>query len=238
MSASATGPTSASPAGTIGRLTGLLALSVLPTLSACAAEAPPRETAETAPVARPTYAVRLDSESSDVSEFQLVEDDDGIRVRTGPAGIAYRTDDAVQRGDMHLQATFVQYDAPIGYREAYGLFFGGVDLEGPDVEYTYLLVRSTGDFMVKRRVGPTTQTLADWTAHPSVQTVTAEGDRPVNSLSVDVFEGEVHFVVNGDVVHTEPASRVRPYGVAGVRVNHRLDVRVDDWLLRATSDVS
>lgn len=214
------------------------ALATLVALGACAPEAPPQETAETGPAARPSYTIRLDSESSDANDFRVVEDDDGIRVSTGPAGIAYRDDDVIQRGDMHVQATFVQYDSPVGYREAYGLFLGGVDLEGPDVEYTYLLVRSTGDFMVKRRVGPTTQTLADWTPHPAVATVRAEGDQPVNTLSVDVFEGEAHFVVNGDVVHTEPASRVRPYGVAGVRVNHRLDVRIDGWLLRATSDAS
>jgi hypothetical protein len=57
----------------------------------------------------------------------------------------------------------------------------------------------------------------------------------VNTLSIDVFDGEVHFVVNGDVVHVEPLGRVRPYGIAGIRVNHRLDVRVDGWVMRETS---
>ena len=95
--------------------------------------------------------------------------------------------------------------------------------------------RPTGDFLIKRRIGEITETLADWTPHPSVQTVQQEGDRPLNTLSIDVFGGETHFVVNGDEVHVEPATRVRPYGVAGVRVNHRLDIRVDNWLMRVTS---
>ena len=69
------------------RITALLAsfLAV-----ACATETPPERTGETGPAARPNYTIRLDSESSDPAQFQLVEDDDGIRVQTGPAGIAYR----------------------------------------------------------------------------------------------------------------------------------------------------
>lgn len=210
-----------------------LAISALG-LAACADTA--REPlAETGAAARPSYEVRLDSESSDLAEFQLVEDDDGIRVRTGPAGIAYRVEDAVTSGDMHVQATFEQHDAPVGYREAYGIFVGGIGLDGPDLEYTYLLIRPTGDFLVKRRIGAITETLADWTAHPAVQSVRAEGDQPVNTLGIDVYDGQTHFVVNGDVVHTEVAARVRPYGVAGVRVNHRLDVRVDRWVVDSGS---
>jgi len=215
------------------------AVALLLTLtSACAPEAPPERSGATGPAARPTYQLRLDTESSDVEQFRLVEDDDGIRIRTGPAGIAFRPDDAILSGDLHVRATFHQYDVPLGYREAYGIFVGGRDLDGPDLEYTYLLVRPTGDFLVKRRVGETTEVLADWTPHPAVQTVDREGDEPRNTLSIDVFGGETHFVVNGDVVYTESASRVRPYGVSGIRVNHRLDVRVDDWLVRATSDAS
>ena len=144
--------------------------------------------------------------------------------------------DTVSSGNMHVQATFRQFDAPVGYREAYGIFVGGLDLRTPEQEYTYLLIRPTGDFLVKRRIGAITETLVDWQPHPSVRTVEAEGDLPLNTLGIDVFQGETHFVVNGDVVWVESASRVRPYGVAGVRVNHRLDVRVDGWLVRRTSE--
>ena len=216
-----------------------LAIVAAAALGGCSSsDAPPSEATVADETARPSYTVRLDSESSDATDFRLVEDDDGIRVRTGPAGIAYRPDDRIASGDLHLQATFEQFDAPVGYREAFGIFVGGIDLDGPELEYTYLLVRTSGDYLVKRRIGEITGTIADWTPHPSVQRVEAEGDRPVNTLGIDVFEGEVHFVVNGDVVHAEPLGRVRPYGVAGVRVNHRLDVRVDDWLLRDTSEES
>jgi hypothetical protein len=178
-----------------------------------------------------TYAVRLDSESSDVDLFQVIEDGDGIRVRTGPAGIAYRSEDAVQSGDFRVGATFVQYGAPVGYREAFGIFVGGLDLQATDQEYTYLLVRTSGDYLIKRRIGEITQTLVDWTPHDAVERVIEEGDQPVNTLSVDVVDDETRFLVNGVAVETLPTSRVRPYGITGVRVNHRLDVRVDGWAL-------
>ncbi len=217
----------------------ILILAFGPSAACSGADAPAADAAaETGPAARPSYTVRMDSPSSDPADFRLVEDDDGIRVQTGPAGIAWRPDDVVSAGDMNVQATFEQFDAPIGYREAFGVFVGGIDLEGPDQEYTYLLVRTTGDVLVKRRIGEITETILDWTPHPSVRAVEAEGDRPVNTLGIDVFDGRVHFSVNGDVVHVEPLARVRPYGIAGVRVNHRLDVRVDRWIMRETSEQS
>lgn len=198
--------------------------------TACANDVPQRVGA-VGEAARPSYSVRLDSESSDPELFHLVEDDDGIRVQTGPAGIAYRSDDVAPPGDFRVQATFLQYDAPIGYREAYGIFAGGRDLDGPDLEYTYLLIRPTGDFLIKRRVGETTETIVDWTPHDAVARVASEGDQPSNTLTIDVAGADAHFLVNGVIVHTEPTGRARPYGITGVRVNHRLDVRVDDWVL-------
>lgn len=206
------------------------ALVVLTT--ACSEGAPPQPVAAEE-VSPRSYLVRLDSDSSDPGLFGLVEDDDGIHIQTGPAGIAYRPEDIVHRGGFHVEATFVQYDAPIGYREAYGIFVGGLDLEGPDLEYTYLLVRPTGDFLIKRRIGEITETFVDWTAHAAVARVIEEGDEPRNTLKIDVVRGETTFLVNGIAVHSLPTPRVRPYGVMGIRANHRLDVRVEGWLLRA-----
>lgn len=188
-------------------------------------------TGDVGEAARPNYAVRLDTESSDASQFQVVEDDDGVRIQTGPAGIAYRSEDVVRSGDFRLEAAFQLYDAPVGYREAYGLFVGGLDLDDPDHEYTYLLIRPTGEFLIKRRLGEVTETLVDWTPHEAVVGIRTAGDEPLNTLGVDVVDGETRFRVNGAVVHAIPSARSRPYGIAGVRVNHRLDIRIDDWRL-------
>lgn len=180
------------------------------------------------------YQFRLDSERSDPGEFRTEQQpDDAVRITTGPAGIAWRAADRIGSGDFEVQATFVQYGAPLGYREAYGLFVGGRDLDSDDQEYTYLLIRGTGDFLIKRRIGETTETLVDWTPHPAVVAVTEEGAEPENHLAITSLDGETVFVVNGVAVHGMESSVARPYGIAGIRANHRLDVRITDWSLES-----
>ena len=133
-----------------------------------------------------SYTSRLDSERSDPGEFRLSETDGSIRILTGPAGIAFRSGDQVLSGDFRVEATFAQFGAPVGYREAYGIFVGGRDLESPDQEYTYLLVRPTGDYLIKRRIGEVLETFVDWTAHDAVGRVDIDGDEPENTLAVEV----------------------------------------------------
>ena len=185
-----------------------------------------------------TFAVRLDSERSRMEEFELTQEEDAVHIVTGPAGIAWDSALRIDRGDFHMEATFRQFGAPVGYREAYGIFVGGRDLEAEDQEYTYLLVRPTGDFLIKRRIGEITETIVDWTPHAAVAGVQAEGDIPENVLAVDVILGEARFMVNGQIVHAMPAPEARPWGISGLRVNHRLDVRVTGHRLHATIDES
>jgi len=210
----------------------LLAVSLLPVTACVQGADTPGAEPETPSVASPmAYDFRLDSQRSDPAEFRVSEEPEGLLVQTGPAGVAWREEDRIPSGSFTVRATFVQRGAPIGYREAYGVFVGGRDLLGADVEYTYLLVRSTGDFLIKRRLGEETETLVDWTAHPAVQRVIQEGDEPRNTLSVEVEGEQTLFLVNGTEVHRMPTSQARPHGVAGIRANHRLDILVTDWTL-------
>lgn len=210
----------------------LLAVSLLP-FTACVqgADTSGAEPEATSAVSPTAYDFRLDSQRSDPAEFRVSEEPEGLRVQTGPAGVAWRKEDQIPSGSFTVLATFVQHGAPVGYREAYGVFVGGRDLLGADVEYTYLLVRSTGDFLIKRRLGEETETLVDWTAHAAVQRVVQEGDEPRNTLSVEVEGEETRFLVNGTEVHRMPTSQARPHGIAGIRANHRLDILVTDWTL-------
>jgi hypothetical protein len=179
------------------------------------------------------YLMRLDSERSDPGQFQLALGGEGLHILTGPAGIAYRETDAVTSGDFQVEATFVQYSAPVGYREAYGIFVGGRELQQTDHEYTYLLVRPTGDFLIKRRLGEITEVVVDWTPHDAVAQVVEEGDEPTNVMAIEVVGGHVRFLVNGEAVHEMPAPEARPYGIAGIRANHRLEISMTDWALRS-----
>lgn len=179
------------------------------------------------------YRAMVDTERGDPGHFVLEREGDLVHVTTGPAGIAWRPVDSVTKGDFLAEATFTVHGAPPGYREAYGIFVGGKDIDGPDRRYTYFLVRPTGEYQLKRRVGATVDTLVDWTAHSAVQRVAEHGDAPVNILGVLTVGDEVRFMVNGAVVHRMPVDQVEPYGLAGLRVNHRLDVRVASWYLGA-----
>lgn len=232
-----------SRAASLGLLVALAAVAAPACSPPSADDAPATDEAPVAEEAAPDlpggYDIRLDSERSDPGEFRIQPgegENAPVRVTTGPAGIAWRPGDEVDRDGFRVRAAFVLHGAPVGYREAFGIFVGGRDLGTPDQEYTYLLVRGTGDFLIKRRLGETTETMVDWTAHPAVATVAEEGDSPRNVLSVEVGGGETRFLVNDAVVHRMPTPEARPHGIAGLRVNHRLDVEVASWVVEPLPD--
>lgn len=189
-------------------------------------EAPPE-----VPLLPGGYRIRLDGDRTDPGQFVTEETPEGIRVTTGPAGIAWRPQDSVAVGDFRAEAAFTLQGAPVAYREAYGIFVGGRNLDGPSPRYLYLMVRATGEYMIKRRVGQATETIVDWLPHQSVLPVAADGDTPLNVLAIEVSGGEVQFFVNGTAVFRMPQADAAPWGVAGLRVNHRLDVVMGKWTL-------
>lgn len=194
------------------------------------AENPTAEVPETvSPEMMSDWDVTLDDDGSDASGFELVTEEDGFAVRTGPAGVAWRASDLAAEGDFTASATFTERNAPADHREAYGIIVGGRNLADPDQQYTYFLVRGDGSYLVKRRDGEETSDLVGWTSSDAVRGVEEEGAESPNELSVAVRGDQVEFSVNGTVVETLPASEVRPWGFAGIRVNHSLDVRVQDW---------
>lgn len=211
-------------------------------------------TAEELTSREPTWEVRLDRSEADEGGFQLVETDDGFDLTTGPAGIFYEPNTVLESGDYTLSATFTEREPSSEHPEGYGLFVGGRDLQGPGVAYTYFLVRSTGEYLVKRREGEETPELVGWTSHDAVSTAgSAEGASAAetsgdseadtaadtgdvegrggitNTLTVEVRGDSARFLVNGTEVETFPTSEVRPWGVVGMRANHRIDLEIRDW---------
>ena len=175
------------------------------------------------------YRLRLDGDRVDPGQFVIEETPDGIRVTTGPGGTAWRPQDTVAVGDFRAEAVFTLMGAPVAYREGYGVFVGGRNLGGPSPRYLSLMVRATGEYMVRRRVGQATETIVDWLPHTSVLPVAADGDTPMNVLAIEAVGGEVRFLVNGAVVFVMPAAETEPWGVAGLRVSHRLDLVLRRW---------
>lgn len=187
---------------------------------------------EVDPAALEQWDVRLDDPGASEGDFVMLVEDDGFDIRTGPAGITWRPADRVESGDFTASATFTEQEAAPGHREAFGLLVGGFHLSSPDQKYTYFLVRGTGEYLIKQRSGDQTRTLVDWTSSDAVNAIGADGDEPTNTLAVRVAGDQVEFVVNDRVVETLPSDRVEPYGVVGIRVNHRLDLEVTDFAVQ------
>jgi hypothetical protein len=218
-----------------------LALAAIFAVGACSredtdeAEAPLADSAAPATVAvedLDSWQVRLDAADADVGGFQMTEEQGGgWSVKTAPNGAAvtWRGQDMVEGGTFRASTTIEERGAPADHREGYGLFVGGRNLQQPDQQYTYFLVRGSGDYLIKRRDGDATPTLTDWTASPAIQKVATAGGAAQNTLEVRVEPEVTRFYVNGTEVTSLPTEQVQPYGVAGLRVNHALDVLVKSF---------
>lgn len=177
------------------------------------------------------FALRLDRADAVAADFRAMTMDDGVHVQTGPAGVLYDENNSVASGDYTLSATFTEIGAPPNHREGLGLIFGGSDLQGEGQAYSYFLVRADGRYIVKTRMGAETMNVTDsWVESSAIAAATAEED-VTNALEVQVMGDMVHFRVNGTEVTTVPAADLSVYGIAGVRINHNLNVHVAGWSL-------
>jgi hypothetical protein len=177
------------------------------------------------------YALRLDKADATAAGFRAMTMGDGVHVQTGPAGILYNESNAVAAGDYTLAATFTEIGAPPNHREGLGLVFGGADLQGANQRYSYFLVRADGKYNIIRRNGETTASATGgWVDAPAV--AVAKGDADVtNTLEIQVMGDMVHFRVNGTEVTMLNAADLDVHGIAGLRINHNLNVHVSGWSL-------
>ena len=118
---------------------------------------------------------------------------------------------------------------PSGHTNYYGLVFGGSDLEGANQNYLYFLVAQDGSWLVKRRNGEATENVVAKTPSDAVKKPDASGVS-TNALEVRVLADKLEFAVNGTVVGSAPKTgqAAKTDGIYGIRVNHLLDVQVDD----------
>jgi hypothetical protein len=119
---------------------------------------------------------------------------------------------------------------PSDHTNYYGLVFGGSDLGGPKQTYLYFLVAQDGSWLVKQRAGDTRTNDIGSGPHASVRKPGADGTS-VNDLEVRVAADKVDYVVNGTVVHSTPktGAAAQTNGLYGIRVNHRLEVKIDNF---------
>jgi hypothetical protein len=173
---------------------------------------------------------RLDSGDKSLAGVKASQMGGGVHFMTGPAGIYFKPADKMT-GTYEAHATFTQME-PAAHPEAYGLFIGGSDLEGAAQKYTYFIVRQDGKYMIKRRAGADTPTVADWTDSAAIKKADKSG-KMSNTLAVEVGRDKVRFLVNGTEVTSVDAAKVDTVGTAGLRVNHNLNLHVEGFTVKA-----
>jgi hypothetical protein len=146
---------------------------------------------------------------------------------TNPQAAVYWNPSNNATGTYTLKGTFTLMK-PSGHVNYYGLIFGGSGLEGPDQSYLYFVVAQNGTWLIKRREGNNTSTIAPKTPNEAVKKPGDDG-KSTNALEVRAGADKIDFVVNGTVVHTEPKgpATTKTDGIYGIRVNHLLEVQVD-----------
>lgn len=179
------------------------------------------------------WQVRVDpsdnaADPDDVADIDVAPMGKGFRVTGGPAGTFWNPANAVM-GNYTVRATF-NLMKPSSHTNYYGLVFGGSNLQGPEQRYLYFLVAQNGTFIIRARTGEKVENVQTRTMHAAIRQPGADG-RSSNTLEVRVAGNTISYVVNGTVVHTTPKSgpTAATDGIAGVRINHVLDVQVENF---------
>ena len=177
---------------------------------------------------------RAASQGRTIADAKFLSMGSGIHVTAGPAAIYWNPSNS-RSGNYAVQATFNQTKAST-HPEGYGLLIAGRDLTAPNQSYAYFLVRQDGKFFVGHRANDSTvHKVVDWTANDAVKAIDANG-KASNALAIVVEKDKLSFRVNGTEVQSLPRSVIDggpehsgTAGVAGIRVNHNLDVHIDGF---------
>ncbi len=181
------------------------------------------------------WSARLDEPDARFADVRLTAEGNTLVGRNGPNVTFWRPDTEVTP-PYTLRCEVVHLDSH-EHPHGAGLVFGGSDMTGEGVRYTYFLVQEAGKFLIKRRDdAEQTMPITSWTAHDAIRT--RDGDAPArNLLEVDDATETTTFRVNGETVYTTPTASLHAAGQYGLRMVHSLDVRfVDLELVGALSD--
>jgi len=178
---------------------------------------------------RPDESVSL-GEDPETADIYFVNMTPGWHLTTGPRAIFYHPNHEVS-GDYSIHTNLYLFNPNGRNREGYGLFFGGQDLKADSHEYLYFLIRNTGDFLIKRRVGESTELVQDWTKSDAIVIYDdPEVSSVLNKLVVEVSGSMMIFHINGEKVAEIDASELEleTDGIFGLRVNHSVNLHVED----------
>ena len=176
--------------------------------------------------APPGWKVRADDPKADLAKLSFAEMKPGFHVTTGPAVILWNPENTAT-GNFTIESEIFFFREGSRDTEAYGICLGGKDLDGA-ADYVYFMLRNDGKYLVKHRAGNgDTHLISDWAASPAVAVHNGTGGPTVkNVISVAAVADSVKFSVNGTQVASYSRTHMKPEGIAGVRVNHGLNLHV------------
>jgi len=148
---------------------------------------------------------------------------------TNPQAAVYWNPANTASGNYTLKGRFTLMK-PSGHNNYYGLVFGGSDLEGAQQKYLYFVIAQNGTWLIKHRTSDGgTENVTGKEASDAVKKPDDTG-KSTNTLEVHVGADKIDYLVNGTVVHTTPKSGATATtdGIYGIRVNHLLEVQIDN----------
>lgn len=174
---------------------------------------------------------RVDREGQKLEDVRFMAMGSRFHAITGPHAILWNPANTAT-GAYTVSATFRQTKAP-DRPEGFGLIVGGRNLDQPDQDYLYFLIRHDGSYMVRHRAGAEVHTLANWTPHEAILKPTAT-EGASNALAIEAGPDRVRFLVNGTEVHAlDRVPMLNTDGIAGFRIGHHLDVHISDFTTKA-----
>lgn len=186
------------------------------------------------------WEVRLDHDMDEIvigaqpdsADIYFVNMTPGWHITTGPAGIFYHPANMAS-GSYEIQSEIHFFDPGDRNREAYGLFWGGQNLKDDNQQYYYFLIRNTGEFLIKKRIGEETEVIQSWTESDAIELYEngAEESSVRNVLMVSVSDEEAKFTINDVKVAAVNASGWENDGLFGLRVNHSINLHISSLKL-------
>lgn len=169
------------------------------------------------------WSARLDDANASFADVRLAEEGEVLVGRNGPNVTFWRPAESISP-PYTLRCEVLHVDSH-EHPHGAGLVFGGQDMTGEGVRYTYFLVQEAGKYLIKRRDdAEKTMPVTSWTAHDAIEA--RDGDAPArNRLEVEVGTESTQFRINGETVYSTPTSSLHVTGQYGLRMVHNLDVR-------------
>ena len=177
------------------------------------------------------WNARFDQPGASLTQVDMRQAGTALAFRSGPAAIYWNTKD-VATGQYTVSALFEQKKSMM--HEAYGIFVGGQNLSDPTQNYLYFVIKPQAGTMIinHRSSDAKPRAIVAETPSDAINKDAVGTGAATNALAIRVSKDSVHFYINGKEVRTYAKSALGgapTEGLAGLRVNHNLDIEVRDF---------